>query len=501
MIEDVKHDIEVFESNIKVLPNKTKKNKDKIMEYIEDNIAKYKGMLNECVGEINSRVERIKNAYTSEPYSLNEATLDYDSLKLSDNRVPLTERLDIEKTFYDIEYSDGDLDYINKKLERLFANFKSVGVNITKEDFTISESVNKYICSFFDNKGKNIQDVFNELYFKTPDIIKQIEINIKYIAYKNRSTIEKNFDNKYKSFDYHAVINAHRSAVNANNRIKHNNRHYLFDQFHDEKYDVREFLSPSRMEELSKILVDPENERNYENLIKLVDTLNEYKEYQKYEFVAKDIKALFEHKAEYKDLFNNKLKEIEKKESTVNSLNRKMNNPMFGFLKLSKEKMADAKLERNNIIAELIKDYEELDSLIIKDMIYKYVDNETSCFDMLKLASYNYKYFVDLLKKNNPDISVKEIDDKLLELQKFIYDNNSDILNNININDEKEMNKIICEKYKLNNIDINIEKLDLSEIDNLIEDVEKLIVNFDIDRIGIDLNEIKYLLDVVDTMK
>ena len=498
MIEDVKHDIEVFNSNMKVLPTKTKKNKDKCLEYIDDNITKYKGMLSECVSEIKARVERITRKYTEEGYRLEEATLDYDSLKLSDNRVPLTERLDIEKIFYDIEYSDGDLDYINKKLEVLFNNFKSVGVTLTKEDFNISESVNKYINSFFD-KGKNTQDVFNELYFKTPDIIKQIELNIKYIAYKNQRVIEKNFENKYKSFDYHKVISEHRRIVDNNEIVKHNNKHYLFDLFYQGKYDVKEFLSASRIEELSKILGDPNNDRNYENLIKLVNTLYEYKEYQKYEFIAKDIKSLFEHKAEYKDLFSNKLKEIEKKEDNVISLNKKMNKT--GFFRLSKEKLADAKLERNNTITELIKDYEELDSLMIKDSIYKYVDNETSCFDMLKLASYNYDYFVNILKKNNENISVKEIDSKLLELQKFIYDNDSDILNNININDEKEMNKIICEKYKLNNIDINIEKLDLSEIDKLIEDVQKLITKFDIEKNNIDLNEIKYLIDVNDTMK
>ena len=172
-----------------------------------------------------------------------------------------------------------------------------------------------------------------------------------------------------------------------------------------------------------------------------------------------------------------------------------------GLFRLSKEKLADCKLERNNIIAELIKDYEELDSMKIKDIIFKYVDNETSCFDMLKLASYNYDYFVELLKRENESISVKEIDSKMLELQRFIYDNNSEILNNININDEKEMNKIICEKYKLNNIDINIERLELEEIDKLILDVEKLLIKFDLDRNNIDLNEIRYLLDAEDVMK
>ncbi len=498
MIDEIKADIENINSNIKILPTKTKKNKEKYLEYLDDTIYKYNELLLECTNEINSRIDRITKKYTRDNYHINDTTLDYDSLKLSDKRVALTERLDIERIFYDIEYSEGDLKYINEKLESLFSNFKSVGVTLTKDDFNISESVNKYICSFFD-KGKNIQDVFNELYFKTPDIIKQIGINIKYIAYNNQKLIEKNFDNKYRGFDYHKIINEHRSIIDNNERIKHNSISYLFNLFYEEKYDVREFLNASKMEELSKILMDPNSERNYENLLKLQDTLYEYKEYKKYEFITKDIKALYEKKSEYKDLFNNKLKDISKKENTVIGLNKKIHKT--GFFKLSKEKLADTKLERNNIISELIKDYEELDSLKIKDSIYKYVDNETSCFDMLKLASYNYDYFVELLKKENEDISVKEIDNKLLELQKYIYDINSDILNNININDEKEMNKIICEKYKFNNININIESLELEEIDKLINDVEKLIIKFDIERNSVDLEEIQYLLDAKDTMK
>ena len=498
MIDEIKSEIEAINSNIKILPTKTKKNKEKYLEYLDINIERYSNLLKECTKEINSRVERITKKYNRDGGVFQDATLEYDSLKLSDKRVPLTERLNLEKTFYNIEYSDGDLKDINNRLESIFNNFKEYGVVFTKEDFSISESVYKYICSFFD-KGKNIQDVFNELYFKTPDIIKQIEINIKYLAYKNQKIIEKNFENKYKDFDYHKVIGEHRSIIDRNESIKHNNISYIYNLFKEGTYDVREFLNASKMQELSKILIDQTSERNYENLIKLKDTLYDYKEYRNFEFITKDVKALFEHKSEYKDLFGNKLKEISKKESTVFGLNKKMNKT--GIFKLSKEKIADTKLERNNIIAEIIKDYDELDELKIKECIFKYVDNETSCFDMLKLASYNYDYFVELLKRDNPDITVKEIDNKLLELQRFIYDNNSDILNNININDEKEMNKIIVEKYKLNNIELNIDSLELGEIDKLIDNVEKLILSFDVERNSIDLNEIKYILDTEDVLK
>ena len=116
MIDEVKHDIEVINANIKVLPIKTKKNKEKYVEYLDDNIKKYTDMLKDCTNEINSRIDSINRKYNKDKFSMKDQTLDYDSLKLSDKRVPLTERLDIERIFYYIEYSDGDLKDINQKL-------------------------------------------------------------------------------------------------------------------------------------------------------------------------------------------------------------------------------------------------------------------------------------------------------------------------------------------------------------------------------------------------
>ena len=59
MIDEIKSEIDAINSNIKILPTKTKKNKEKYIEYLDINIERYSALLKECTNEINSRVERI----------------------------------------------------------------------------------------------------------------------------------------------------------------------------------------------------------------------------------------------------------------------------------------------------------------------------------------------------------------------------------------------------------------------------------------------------------
>ena len=250
--------------------------------------------------------------------------------------------------------------------------------------------------------------------------------------------------------------------------------------------------------------MDKESDRNYENLTKLKKYLLEYKVYKEYEYIVKDMKELFTHKEEYKDIMANKLKEIAAKEKELFAINKKINSEgiyKIKFLTLKKDKLADAKLERNKIITELIGLYDELDNEKIKEFIYRNVDSETNCYDLLKFATFNYNYFVSLLKKDNPDIGLDEIKDKMLKLQMFIYDNTLDIINNINVTEEKEIDKIICEKFKLNNINIEPEKLEEDLIDKTIEDVDMLLVSYDVERVGLDLNDIKFHIEADDTLK
>ena len=499
MIDQINKDIENINSNIEILPKNTKKNIEKYNEYIDDCINKYTELSKEIRKEIDNRYNNFKSKYNSPLFEVVDTQIKYNSIKLSDKRARTSEKLNFGYLFYCLENSSGNLDEVNKVLSLIIANFKSAGIDLVEADFMYNEHVSKYMSTFLSNKD-NIQDVFNELFWKDPDILKQIELNIRYLYNKNKKKLTEYFDNKYTDFDFKKFIHDHKDNIMKNEQAKHDNIKYNFDLFYERKRDVNEFLNEKIISELkSSFLVDESLERNYENLTKLKKSLFEYKEFKKFEFIIKDLKDLYSHKEEFKDLFNNKLKEIEKKENNLLGINKKINRT--GFFRLRENKLSLAKAERNNLLNEIFNDYVELDSIKIKDTIYNYVTDETTYYDLLKFATYNFSYIVSLLKKEDPEVSLDGIKDTMAELQMFIYDNYIDIIDYVTVKEDKELDKIIYEKYKLNSIVVNLEKMELDQIDKYMDTVDKLILYYDINKLKINLSDIKFLLDTDDTLK
>ena len=179
--------------------------------------------------------------------------------------------------------------------------------------------------------------------------------------------------------------------------------------------------------------------------------------------------------------------------------NKKINST--DLFKPNAQKIILLETEKYKLLDEIVKDYEELDSLKIKDTVFNYVTEETNYYDLFKLTTYNFNYFVELLKKQNSDITTEEILAKLDELQKYIYDNYVDIIDNIRIIENKELDKVVCDKYKLNDLIVNHDNLTLDQIDKYIVSVDKAILFYDIDRLNINLEGIKFILDTDDIFK
>ena len=77
MIDKLNEEIESVNSNIDVLPTKTKKNIEKYNEYIDECIAKYSDELKEVEFEINKRKDAILSKYKDLSYSLEKTNLNY----------------------------------------------------------------------------------------------------------------------------------------------------------------------------------------------------------------------------------------------------------------------------------------------------------------------------------------------------------------------------------------------------------------------------------------
>ncbi len=494
MIDEINSEIEKIYSNIDVLPTNTKKNVEKYVEYVSSCLDTYNAKLAECKDEINLRKQNIANEYESILLNIDEATIDYNALKLSDYRCASNEKMNLNYLLYKLNNSSSDgLASINTVILEILDSFKRVGINLTEKDFNHTESVNLYINTLL-NAQSDIQRVFNEIYFKEPNIIKQITLNVWYLYYKNKSKIDAYYKAKYANFDFHNYIALYRGKVDDNENTKHVNKKYIYNLFINEELDIDEYIDDNKMDGLvNSLVLDTSNIKNYENLVNYRKSLIEYKGYSKYQFIISDFKELYSHKDEYKDLFNNKLKEITKEEKNLFSINKKINKK--GLFKLNREKLANAKLEREKIISNLYNLYNELDELAIKEVIKNYFTTETNYYDVLKLTTYNFNYFISLLQKQEIEINIKAIDDNLLDLQKYIYDRSVDVIDNIVLQEEKDVLEMISQKYKLNGIIVDEEKISGDQIDRVIENINKLLVYYDIKDLNINLSDIKYVID------
>ncbi len=492
MIESINTAIEQINSNISVLPTNNKKNLAKYTQYISDNLTSFTKVFDECTAEIKSRRDEIINRYNSISLTLEIDDMDYNSLKLSDMRCASKEKLNLDYYLFKLKASTESLETVNGIILEIINNFKSVGIELDDRDFNHTEAVNLYIKTLL-NSSSSIQDVFNEIFFKNPNLLEEISLNIWYIFYKNKSKIDKYYENKYSKFDFHNYISTYRSGVKNNDYLTHNNAKYIYDLFINKDLIINDFMDDKKTNDLlSSLLTDLNNTRNYENVTNFKKSLLEYKTFKEYEFIITDLKELFTHKDEYKDLYSNKLKEISKEEKKLFGFNKKINKK--GLFKLNPKKLSDTKIERTKTLELLSNLYKELGELDIKECIKNNFTNDTSYYDALKLTTYNFNYFVSLLVSKEVEITVENINKYMLSLQKYIYDYEPDIINNVTLSIEKDVVKMISEMYQLNGIIVNEEKVS-EQVDKIIDDSDKILVYYDINNLQMDLNEIKFVID------
>lgn len=94
---------------------------------------------------------------------------------------------------------------------------------------------------------------------------------------------------------------------------------------------------------------------------------------------------------------------MKKVENKLFVLNKKIGNK--GFFKIKQDKIKELTTTRNNLIEDIIKQYNELDKIAIYETIEKFINNQTSYLDILKIVCFNYSYLINLYKDNKEDIT------------------------------------------------------------------------------------------------
>lgn len=481
MIDKIQESINAINENLSILPTETKKNKTEYIKYIDSELEEYNKKLKEIEKELEDRYQKYLKKYTSGPSQEMSDDIDIISLKFSNSDFDSYERLNLSYYVYEIgHYYKEDLDKVNEIILSFIDSFSKVGINLTISDFNYTDVVNKYMTSLL-NKNEDIHAVFESLYWENPTLINQIELNFRYLYFKYKKKIDKYFRKHVPSSIND--LDKYRELTQSLNDYKHTSVKYISSLILEKKVPLAD-VSEKNIKSITSELLLEESDSNYDNLLKLEDTLLEYKDLMHFMYIIEDLKKLFEHKQEYKGVYLNKYKEIKKKEKELFKLNRKVN------------KNGESKLNRNNCIVELYKLYRELDDLKINDTIYNEVSDDTSYYVLLSLVTLDFNYFVKLLKEQKENLTMEDIDNNLNKLFKFVYGNELNIVNNISISENKNISQIISDRYRLININVNEEKISEESIDSYLKNLGNLILSYDINKNKIDIDELEYIMYV-----
>jgi hypothetical protein len=501
---------------LSTMPLKTKKNKKNYQLAVNDLLKNYLKEEKSVKEEITKRYDKITsltenpeinkineeiNNITANTYLINEYLTSY-------------EKLGLDRVTYGLNhFYKENLVRVNKLILKAINIFKSVGIELTPAYFDYSHYTYDYMQVFFkeiqndDLKSDLLKETFEKIYWKCPDIITHLDLNIRYLYYLNEKDINEYFANKKKELLATKQESSEKIFNDLNNLLIEKDNAINIDEatilkdFINKKKVIMDFDEAKINKGYSKLITDSEYLANNkisidENIIKLDHSLYEYQNYLTFKFIIDDIKNKYNEKDTYKNKYKEALKNITKEEDKLRKVNFKIYK-----IKNSRHPKIDEieKLinETEGMISNLKKLYDELETIKFNDRVLTMLNDNSTYLDILNLAFGDYNYLTTLIKSNDENLTEDEIKLKVYKLQTFISSPYNTIINNLVIKDEKDVSVIISDRYHLLNIDINTEKLAPESVDDLKKTTENLLSYIYIKSSNLQLNDIFFVVKVL----
>lgn len=460
---------------------------------LEDEIKKrYKKIRGPKISdELKNMMQRLENS-EGVLYLLNEMDTSY-------------EKMNLDKALFNLNhYYSKNLEMVNDTILYCIKKFEEVGVKLELKDFNYSEYVKEYLKVFFaemekgtinSNKTKN---KFDEIYWKCPNLIIHIVLNIKYLYLRKEKEIDKYFKNQktnlIKNFTAKDIIERTFELSRQVDEYISNSKEIITNKLLDGELNIKDYSEKNITDCYLKFIDEDDLNLNNEEKInetdkgldKLLNSLCEYKMYLESKFIVDDIVKIYNEKEKYKNAYANTLKEINKKEKKRISLNSKLEKN--GLFNKSKDKIRN---ERDLIIDELTKLHKDLEQNKVYNTILEKLDDNSNIKEALMLANSFYRYTFLCICEKFKGIEENDIEEKIQNLEAFINYPYCTIINNVKMTENKEIWMIIKDRYKLLNINIEKEDLELDNIDPLINTIKVIMQAHNIRKNKIDLNKIE----------
>ena len=490
--EEILEKIAASKEILSTMPKNNPKNIEIFIDKLDELEKEYTTYQDEISNELKKRYEKaVKKTENKEIENLQTRikTITY-ILELLNEEKTSYEKMELDRSIFTISrYYKENFESVNEQIQICIDKFSKVGIELSLEDFNYSIYVKDYMKTFFqelkkgDIHSEKIKEKFEEIYWKCPEIMIHIELNMRNIYFKNESIIDKYFEKEKSEKLKKANITLkeiNKSYIDLNKQLMEKvaiEPRIIQEKFLSGKCNISNLESEKLKTDITKFLQkeivenSDENEEVEGNIINFLNSLQEYQNYLKFKFIIDDIKQYYEEKENYKKVYVETKKEIESLEKQLNKLNRKANKRgFFGMKKVTSGQTQETK----ELIQTIKEKYKELDMNKFYNKIYADINKDSTIYDILNLANSYYVYLTTCIINHFKNIKPEEINEKVNELDEFLNNPYNAMIKHTSFMEENDLALIIADKYKLLHFTIDKQDLDEKHLGTLIAKLENI---------------------------
>lgn len=498
--QKIQEEVGIDKEILGALPKNGIRANSKYAQRIEDVAAKYYVYKDKLYDEAKKRYNELYSIkYNSSPNSNEELEELEDKLYLLNEYNTAFEKIGLDKDILVLRYYyKKDLGIVNNAIADAITKFRNVGLQITAADFKYNKYVTEYLTVFIDRLDKDdlnsseIKTKFEEIYWKCPEIITYIELNIQYIYNQNEKKIEKALEEKkqalYKQFPKDEIWDKYAQYKTMSLESKLHDAKSIVESFRNKEIRPSDYTVDNISKLVSELtgmprIKDEELDKTCDSLMKLKHSLEEYKLYLKYKPIVDEIISIYKEKDKYKNSYTQLRKNIDKDDNRIIKMN-------FGiFSKNALPKQTELALQNKDLYKQMAKEK-------VYQTIATKLNDQSTYYDAIKLAASFYEYLFTHLINKDKTMSDETIVDYIDTLQEFARWPYFTILNNISILEEKDIAFLIKDKYNLLGINLAKDDLDESKLPKLIETLDKIENFYCITKNNIDVDTIEDEIDL-----
>ncbi len=500
MKEKIEKDIELSQEVFQSLPTNNIKNKKKFLTEIDKEIAHYQETLNTIYQELVNRQKPYMSLTEHQYEEYDDALLQLTkALSYTNNLSTAYEKLKLDKNIYCLtHYQNNDLKQNNQILKRMIDLFQKVGIPLQSKDFTYTKFVTQYMDSFFSYQyyldSKDLEKVFEDLYWKDPHMILEIELNMRHLYLKHQSEFEKYIKKTNQTLLSHFkqgeknLIDDYSYLRHKLEQVKLEDKNNLLYYFVTDTYRVDDYAENKIEPLIQKYFSHYPNQQSleevYQDTLKLLHSLQEYQNYTKYDSFIQKMKKLYKENLE-KNVIAKHMKKIKELEKKLWKLNKKSTHSS------KKTKVDKLEPEINQVIQDIHEQYTEIDQVMFQTVLKENIRDNSTIFKALLLLSQYYCFVADLCREQNSDITYEEIDQIHLELTSFVLNPDNTMINNMTILEDVNLSDMVIANYQLLGIQITKDMLEGNQLDLCMSDLKKILVYYQLQKQKISLQSLE----------